>query len=116
MRRGGAGAAEGGERGGRGGAGPRAGGGAAGGGRPPGRHRRRAGAGDLPSVARRDAAPAGRCPGGTQARRATVISHLAGTVCAISPEGAVIEVGGVGLLVQCTPGTLATLRAGEQAR
>jgi len=45
-----------------------------------------------------------------------MISHLAGTVCAISPEGAVIEVGGVGLLVQCTPGTLATLRAGEQAR
>jgi len=45
-----------------------------------------------------------------------VISHLAGTVCAISPEGAVIEVGGVGLLVQCTPGTLATLRAGGQAR
>jgi Holliday junction DNA helicase RuvA len=45
-----------------------------------------------------------------------VISHLAGTVCAISPEGAVIEVGGVGLLVQCTPGTLATLRAGEQVR
>jgi Holliday junction DNA helicase RuvA len=45
-----------------------------------------------------------------------VISHLAGTVCAISPEGAVIEVGGVGLLVQCTPGTLATLRPGEQAR
>jgi len=45
-----------------------------------------------------------------------VISHLAGTVAAISPEGAVIEVGGVGLLVQCTPGTLATLRAGERAR
>jgi len=45
-----------------------------------------------------------------------VISHLDGTVCAISPEGAVIEVGGVGLLVQCTPGTLATLRTGERAR
>jgi len=45
-----------------------------------------------------------------------VISHLAGTVCAVSPEGAVIEVGGVGLLVQCTPGTLATLRLGEPAR
>ncbi len=45
-----------------------------------------------------------------------MISHLAGTVGAISPEGAVIEVGGVGLLVQCTPGTLATLRPGEQAR
>ena len=45
-----------------------------------------------------------------------MISHLAGTVTAIAPEGAVIEVGGVGLLVQCTPGTLATLRAGERAR
>jgi holliday junction DNA helicase RuvA len=45
-----------------------------------------------------------------------MISHLAGTVGAISPDGAVIEVGGVGLLVQCTPGTLATLRAGERAR
>jgi Holliday junction DNA helicase RuvA len=45
-----------------------------------------------------------------------VISHVAGTVCAIAPDGAVVEVGGVGLLVQCTPGTLATLRAGERAR
>jgi holliday junction DNA helicase RuvA len=45
-----------------------------------------------------------------------VISHLAGPVAAIAPDGAVIEVGGVGLLVQCTPATLATLRAGERAR
>jgi holliday junction DNA helicase RuvA len=45
-----------------------------------------------------------------------MISHLAGTVSAVSPEGAVIDVGGVGLLVQCTPGTLATLRTGESAR
>jgi Holliday junction DNA helicase RuvA len=45
-----------------------------------------------------------------------VISHLRGTVCGVSPEGAVIEVGGVGLLVQCTPGTLATLRVGDVAR
>ena len=45
-----------------------------------------------------------------------MISHLRGTVCGISPEGAVIEVGGVGLLVQCTPGTLATLRVGDAAR
>jgi holliday junction DNA helicase RuvA len=45
-----------------------------------------------------------------------MISHLAGTVTTIAPEGAVIEVGGVGLLVQCTPGTLATLRPGEPAR
>jgi holliday junction DNA helicase RuvA len=45
-----------------------------------------------------------------------VIAHLDGLVATIAPEGAVIEVGGVGLLVQCTPGTLATLRTGERAR
>jgi len=45
-----------------------------------------------------------------------VISHLDGLVATIAPEGAVIEVGGVGLLVQATPGTLATLRSGERAR
>ena len=45
-----------------------------------------------------------------------MISHLDGRVSAVAPEGAVIEVGGVGLLVQCTPGTLATLRPGERAR
>jgi Holliday junction DNA helicase RuvA len=45
-----------------------------------------------------------------------VISHLRGTVSGVAPDGAVIEVGGVGLAVQCTPGTLATLRPGETAR
>jgi Holliday junction DNA helicase RuvA len=45
-----------------------------------------------------------------------VIAHLSGPVAAVAPEGAVIDVGGVGLLVQCTPGTLAGLRVGEQAR
>ncbi len=45
-----------------------------------------------------------------------MISHLDGLVCTIAPEGAVIQVGGVGLLVQATPGTLATLRSGERAR
>ena len=45
-----------------------------------------------------------------------MISHLDGLVATIAPEGAVIEVGGVGLLVQATPGTLATLRSGERAR
>jgi Holliday junction DNA helicase RuvA len=45
-----------------------------------------------------------------------VISHLDGTVCAAGPDGAVIEVGGVGLLVQCSPATLARLRVGERAR
>lgn len=45
-----------------------------------------------------------------------MIAHLTGSVAAIAPDGAVIDVGGVGLLVQCTPGTLAGLRLGEQAR
>jgi holliday junction DNA helicase RuvA len=45
-----------------------------------------------------------------------VISHLRGMVSGVAPDGAVIEVGGVGLGVQCTPGTLATLRPGEPAR
>jgi Holliday junction DNA helicase RuvA len=45
-----------------------------------------------------------------------MIAHLDGMVCAIAPEGAVIEVGGVGLLVQCTPGTLAGLRIGDRTR
>jgi Holliday junction DNA helicase RuvA len=45
-----------------------------------------------------------------------VIAHLDGTVAAVAPDGAVIDVGGVGLLVQCTPGTLARLRPGERAR
>jgi holliday junction DNA helicase RuvA len=45
-----------------------------------------------------------------------VIAHLDGTVSAVAPDGAVIDVGGVGLLVQCTPGTLARLRPGERAR
>jgi Holliday junction DNA helicase RuvA len=45
-----------------------------------------------------------------------LIAHLDGTVSSVAPDGAVIEVGGVGLLVQCAPGTLARLRAGERAR
>jgi Holliday junction DNA helicase RuvA len=44
-----------------------------------------------------------------------VISHLRGTVAGVAPDGAVIEIGGVGFSVQCTPGTLATLRPGEAA-
>ncbi len=44
-----------------------------------------------------------------------MIAHLTGSVAAVAPDGAVIDVGGVGLLVQCTPGTLAGLRAGERA-
>jgi Holliday junction DNA helicase RuvA len=45
-----------------------------------------------------------------------VIASVAGTVIAITGEAAVIEVGGVGLAVQCTPATLATLRTGSAAR
>jgi Holliday junction DNA helicase RuvA len=44
-----------------------------------------------------------------------VIAFVAGRVAALAPDGAVVEVGGVGLTVQCTPGTLAALRIGEQA-
>jgi holliday junction DNA helicase RuvA len=45
-----------------------------------------------------------------------MIAHVRGTVAAVTPDGAVIEVGGVGMRVQCTPGTLATLRPGEHAQ
>ncbi len=45
-----------------------------------------------------------------------MIAHLRGTVAGIAPDGAVIEVGGVGMRVQCTPGTLATFRPGEPAQ
>ncbi len=45
-----------------------------------------------------------------------MISHVTGTVAGLAPDGAVIEVSGVGLLVQCTPATLAQLRLGERAR
>jgi len=45
-----------------------------------------------------------------------MIAHLDGVVTTVAPEGAVIDVGGVGLLVQCSPGTLAGLRPGERSR
>jgi Holliday junction DNA helicase RuvA len=45
-----------------------------------------------------------------------MIAHLNGTVAGVSPDGAVIDVGGVGLRIQCTPDMLATLRPGEPAR
>jgi Holliday junction DNA helicase RuvA len=45
-----------------------------------------------------------------------MIAHLNGTVAGVGLDGAVIEVGGVGLRVQCTPDTLATLKPGEAAR
>jgi len=45
-----------------------------------------------------------------------MIASVRGTVAMLAPEGAVVEVGGVGLAVQCTPGTLAALRIGAEAR
>jgi Holliday junction DNA helicase RuvA len=45
-----------------------------------------------------------------------VIASVRGTVAALGPDGAVVEVGGVGLAVSCSPGTLARLRVGEDAR
>jgi holliday junction DNA helicase RuvA len=45
-----------------------------------------------------------------------VIAFLAGRVAAVGADSAVLEVGGVGMAVQCTPGTVATLRVGEPAR
>jgi holliday junction DNA helicase RuvA len=45
-----------------------------------------------------------------------MIAHLRGTVAGVAPDGAVIDVGGVGMRVQCTPGTLATLKPGEPAQ
>ncbi len=44
-----------------------------------------------------------------------MIASVSGTVAALSPDAAVVEVGGVGLLVQCTPATLARLRVGQHA-
>ncbi len=45
-----------------------------------------------------------------------MIASVAGQVATVAPETAVIEVGGVGFAVHCTPNTLATLRAGATAR
>jgi Holliday junction DNA helicase RuvA len=45
-----------------------------------------------------------------------VIASVRGPVTALAPDAAVVEVGGVGLFVQCAPSTLARLRVGEIAR
>lgn len=45
-----------------------------------------------------------------------MIASVHGLVAAVGPDGAVIEVGGVGLAVSCAPGTIARLRVGEPAR
>ena len=45
-----------------------------------------------------------------------MIASVSGRVAAVNGEIAVVEVGGVGLAVQCTPSTLATLRPGVETR
>lgn len=45
-----------------------------------------------------------------------MIAFVSGPVAALAPDSAVIEVGGVGMAVQCTPATLSGLRIGEPAR
>lgn len=45
-----------------------------------------------------------------------MIASVRGTVTATGPDHAVVEVGGIGLAVQCAPGTLADLRVGQPAR
>jgi Holliday junction DNA helicase RuvA len=45
-----------------------------------------------------------------------LIATVRGTVTEVGLDHAVVEVGGVGLEVRTTPGTLATLRRGEEAR
>ncbi|KAA1415330.1 Holliday junction branch migration protein RuvA [Nocardioides humilatus] len=44
-----------------------------------------------------------------------MIAHVRGKVAAITLSSAVLEVGGVGLELMCTPGTLAGLRTGHEA-
>jgi holliday junction DNA helicase RuvA len=44
-----------------------------------------------------------------------MIAFVRGRVAALTLSSAVVEVGGVGLELMCTPGTLATLRTGDSA-
>ncbi|HWJ65432.1 MAG TPA: Holliday junction branch migration protein RuvA [Nocardioides sp.] len=44
-----------------------------------------------------------------------MIAFVRGNVAAVTLSSAVVEVGGVGLELMCTPGTLAQLRTGRQA-
>ncbi|MFD4634902.1 Holliday junction branch migration protein RuvA [Streptomyces sp. NPDC058284] len=45
-----------------------------------------------------------------------MIAFVSGPVAALAPDAAVVEVGGIGMAVQCTPNTLSTLRVGQQAK
>ncbi|KOX22005.1 MULTISPECIES: Holliday junction branch migration protein RuvA [unclassified Streptomyces] len=45
-----------------------------------------------------------------------MIAFVSGPVAALAPTTAVVQVGGVGMAVHCTPATIAGLRIGEDAR
>ncbi|MET9646141.1 Holliday junction branch migration protein RuvA [Streptomyces syringium] len=45
-----------------------------------------------------------------------MIAFVSGPVAALAPDTAVVEVGGVGMAVLCTPNTLSTLRVGQHAK
>ncbi|PBC65086.1 Holliday junction DNA helicase RuvA [Streptomyces sp. Tue6028] len=45
-----------------------------------------------------------------------MIAFVSGPVAALAPDSAVVEVGGIGIAVQCTPNTLSALRTGRQAK
>lgn len=45
-----------------------------------------------------------------------MIASVRGTVVALGPASAVVEMGGLGIAVHCTPGTLARLRVGSPGR
>ncbi|OEJ27825.1 Holliday junction DNA helicase RuvA [Streptomyces agglomeratus] len=45
-----------------------------------------------------------------------MIAFVSGPVAALAPTTAVIEVGGIGMAVQCAPSTLSALRVGQDAK
>ncbi|MER0478709.1 Holliday junction branch migration protein RuvA [Streptomyces sp. Edi2] len=45
-----------------------------------------------------------------------MIAFVSGPVAALAPDTAVVEVGGIGMAVQCTPDTLSALRIGQPAK
>ncbi|MBT2385579.1 Holliday junction branch migration protein RuvA [Streptomyces sp. ISL-11] len=45
-----------------------------------------------------------------------MIAFVSGPVAALAPDTAVVEVGGVGMAVLCTPNTLSALRIGQHAK
>jgi Holliday junction DNA helicase RuvA len=44
-----------------------------------------------------------------------MIASVSGTVAGVGPDTAIVEIGGIGLALSCTPSTLAGLRVGERA-